>query len=193
MARGTVHEIQAMIAFGYTYPEVQKWKDGASQTLGPSHRLVHHGWYRKFGRCWDFADPFPEAVKQRTQRICASTGPTRAEEYMVSVSHDYFDRIWDCEDLSREDRILTRKYWVAFHIWLVLNPDVLREWAGVDVLTGRIHRVIDGEEIWEEANEVKSEYKRLLDRAYLLLRCDKKLRHMVELYGGSAGDKFPIV
>ena len=185
MAIGLVHDVQALIAFGFTYRHIHERKDAASRHApGLRHRRVGHGWYRAFGRRWNFADPFPDAVKQRTQRIGDARGPVRAEEYMVSVSHDYLDKIWDFDDLSREERKYTRKYWEAFHIWLVLNPEVLKNWAGVDVPGGRIHRVVDGNEVWEEAPEVKSEYKRLYDRACFVLRLDGKLQCMLEKYGG---------
>lgn len=64
-----------------------------------------------------------------------------------------------------------------------LNPEVLKDWAGVDVVAGRIHRVVDGEEIWENAPELRPEYERLRALAYLLLRLDRELRHMLEQYG----------
>ncbi len=103
---------------------------------------------------------------------------------MAAVSHDYLDRIWDYEGLAREERTYTRKYWEAFHVWLVLNPDLLKDWAGVDVLSGRIHRVIDGTETWEDEPEVKSEYRTLLDRARFLLYLDKELGYFVQRFGG---------
>lgn len=184
MAIGFVHDIQALIAFGYTYHEVNRKKDAAAARIpGLRHRRLRHGWYRAFGRRWDFAEPFPDAVKRRTQRIFDMTGPTRAEEYMVSVSHDYLDRIWDFDGLSREDRRFARKYWEAFHLYLVLNPKVLKDWAGVDVVAGRIHRLVDGQETWEDAPQVKPEYQRLRARAYFLLRLDRALRHMLAQYG----------
>jgi hypothetical protein len=59
-----------------------------------------------------------------------------------------YDKIWDFDGLTTEQRTYTRKWWEGFHIWLLLRPDVLRDWAGVDVETGKIQRLIDGSEVW---------------------------------------------
>ena len=74
---------------------------------------------------------------------------------MVYTDHDYIDRIWD--DLSDKER----KYWEGFVMWVVLNPKILKEWAKVDVLEGKIHRMINSCDVWEDCPELKSEYKRL--------------------------------
>jgi len=105
---------------------------------------------------------------------------------MAWVSHDYLDKIWDFDDLSQEERTYTRKYWGGLHVWLILNPQLLKNWAGVDVLASKILRVVDGNEIWEEEPDVRSEYERLHDRACFLLRLDSGLHLMLETYGGLA-------
>jgi hypothetical protein len=107
----------------------------------------------------------------------------RADEYIASVAHEELDAIWDYPELSCHERYATRKYWEAFHVWLVQNPEVLRTWAGVDVIAGRIQRVIDGAEIWETEPEVKVEYARLLRRARFLVRVDRDLAFMLAEYG----------
>jgi len=184
MASGLVHDIQSQVIYGRTYREVHKKKDAPSKWLpGKRHRCLRHGWYRKFGKRWTFADPFPNEIPRRRQRIGDTAGSTRGEEYMASVSHDYLDRIWDFDSLTREERKYTRNYWEAFHIWLVLNPRLLREWAGVDVFDGRIRRVIDGAEVWEDEPNVVVEYRSLYERARFILHRKKDLRYMVELYG----------
>jgi hypothetical protein len=103
---------------------------------------------------------------------------------MVWVSHDFVDKVWDFESLTREERLLTRVWWFGFHVWLLFRPDLLRGWAGVDVLTGKIHRVIDGTEVWEDTPEVIPEYWRLYWRACFLLRCDMTLPALIEENGG---------
>ncbi len=103
---------------------------------------------------------------------------------MVWVSHDFVDKVWDFEGLTREERVFTRKWWFGFHIWLLFRPDLLRDWAGVDVLTGKIHRVTDGTEVWDDTPEVIPEYWRLHRRACFLLRRDRTLRTLVEMNGG---------
>ena len=71
-------------------------------------------------------------------------------------------------------------------MWLLFRPDLLRDWAGVDVVAGKIHRVIDGNEVWEDEPVVVSEYQRLCKRARFLLRVDGALRRLVEENGGIA-------
>lgn len=88
--------------------------------------------------------------------------------------------MWDCDGLSQEERSHDRKYWEAFHIWPILRPDVLKDWAGIDVSGGRIHRVIDGTDVWEEEPEVCTEYRRMRDRAYTLLHFNQPLRRLLE-------------
>jgi len=75
-----------------------------------------------------------------------------------------FDVLWDYRELSGPERRLTRNYWEAFYVWIVLNPQLLKSCGGVDVFTGRIHRVIDRVEIWEYDSGVKADYARLARR-----------------------------
>jgi hypothetical protein len=60
-------------------------------------------------------------------------------------------------------------------------------------VTGRIHRIVDGNEIWEEALDLKPEYERVRARAQFLLRCDFQLRHMLENYGRLPPNGAPAV
>ena len=76
---------------------------------------------------------------------------------MAYVDHDYIDRTWD--DLSD----LERKYWEGFFTYVLFSPKILKEWAGVDVLEGKIQRIINGSEVWENCPELKREYERLLN------------------------------
>ncbi|MEX2271232.1 MAG: hypothetical protein WD690_07175 [Vicinamibacterales bacterium] len=99
------------------------------------------------------------------------------------MAHDRLDVVWDYPELSRAERRFARKYWEAFHVWIVFRPEVLKTWGGVDVLSGRVHRVIDGVEIWEDDPELKHEYRRLLRRAHILARCDRGIAFMLKTYG----------
>lgn len=145
MAIGLVHEIQTLVAFGLPYGHIHRRKDAAARRLpGLPHRRICHGWYQRCGRLWTLDEPFPNVVRERTKRLADSNGPVRAEEYMVWVSHDFFDKIWDFDGCILEERTYRRKWWEGFFIWLLFRPDILRDWAGVDVLLGKIHRVIDG-------------------------------------------------
>jgi hypothetical protein len=181
MANGLVHDIHTLIAFGLTYRHVHSRKDELAQRFpGRRHRRFRHGWYQAFGRTWNFEEPFPALLKDRIERVQRLRGGGRAEEYMVSLAHDHLDKLWDFDGQSKEERASSRKYSERFYIWLLLNPKVLRDWAGVDVLAGRVHRVIDGLEVWEEEPTLTVEYRKLCERAYIQLRRDRKLRRVIE-------------
>ena len=78
-----------------------------------------------------------------------------AEEQMAYWDHDYFDRIWD--DIPFEQK----KYIEGAFAWIVFHPDFLLKWADVDVINGKIKRVIDQKVIWEECPKLINEYHRL--------------------------------
>ena len=153
MPSGWVHATMDLIVFGRPYFDLHKDKDKAHETLGSKHRIIDHDWYQAFGRVWTLSDPFPEWLGESIQRLADSEGAVRAEEHMVLNAHDYLDRVWD--RLS----FLERKYWETFFVWLLLNPRILENWAGVDVVNGRIHRVNEGKEMWEAYPEIISEYE----------------------------------
>jgi hypothetical protein len=183
MASGLVHEVHTFIVFGLPYGHIHKEKDAPSQKFpGLRHRNFRHGWYQAFGKSWTFANPFPAMITKKTERLSYQASPTRAEEYQVSISHDYFDRVWDYADRSREERSILRKCIEGWHVWVLFNPAFLKQWAGLDVLAGKIHFVIDGQEVWEEEPTVTTEYKRLRTKADIQLRRDTQLRGIVEEY-----------
>lgn len=156
MPAGWIHQTIDLIAYGRTYAHVHRKKDAAAQIIpGMRHRAVGHDWYQSFGIAWDFSEPYPQASRQVIERLKESRGPDVAEERMSSVSHGMIDRCWD--DLPREERL----YWEGLFAWLVCNPDVLKTWAGVDVIRGRIKRVINGSVIWEASPETVGEHKNL--------------------------------
>ena len=184
MPRGLVHEIQLLVAFGLPYHYIHQQKDAAASLLpGLRHRRIRHGWYRSYGKLWNLDDPFPDIIRERASRTAAFKDAVRAEEYMSWLAHDFLDKIWDFDGLTTEQRAYTRKWWEGFHIWLLLRLDVLRDWAGVDVEAGKIQRLNDGSEVWEDEPEVIREHQRLYRRAFFLLRRDRILRRLVEENG----------
>ncbi|MBI3872888.1 MAG: hypothetical protein HY304_07420 [candidate division Zixibacteria bacterium] len=155
MPSGWVHCTFDLIVFGQPYWHVHKRKDEAWKTLGVRHRSVDHDWYNAFGGAWTFEDPFPEWLRSSMQACAEKHGGSRAECIQASHSHDYLDRVWD--DLSREER----SYWEGFFAWVLLNPSVLREHYGVDVVFGFIERKIDNRTIWEPAPRLIVQYRGL--------------------------------
>ena len=183
MANRLVHEVHSLIAFGLPYGYVHAKKDAFSQrTPGVRHRQVRHRKYQAFGKTWDFSDPFPANEKRRIERISRWKGPIIAEEYMVSMAHDLDDRSWDFDNTPRAERTAIRKYWESFCACLVLSPDILKSWAGVDVAAGRIHRVVDGTEVWEEEPTLVAAYCALYNRVRFLIRRDRALREALIKY-----------
>lgn len=177
MANAWLHATMDLIAFGKPYFALHQQKDEAYETLGPEHRKVNHEWYNKFGNQWTFSDPFPIRLKQFIQAVGDAKGDVRAEEWMVWATHDYIDRV--CDRLSDAER----KYWESFFIWLLFNPQILRDWAGVDVVEGRIHRVIDDQEIWEDCPEIIGEYEKLCRYVMAVVNKDETLQGMLRFYG----------
>jgi hypothetical protein len=96
-----------------------------------------------------------------------SRGGDAAERFQAAVTHDYFDRWWN--PLTRCDRIQIAEGFRR----LMLEPDTLREWAGVDVIRGLVKRSGDIEQgllfdldSWEVEMTLPSTYQRL--RSYLV-------------------------
>lgn len=185
MASGLVHATVDLVAFGRPYLSVHQKKDKAARTLGSRHRKVDHAWYWQFGISWTFSDPFPDWLRKSIADSANTVGPDHAETQQVIFSHEYLDRVWD--NLPRPER----KYWEAFMVWLLLNPALLKTWAGVDVREGTIHRVVDGQEIWEPCLELKHLYKQLRRYAEFVRWKDPALREMLAVYGQTraAGSK----
>ncbi len=70
MPAGWIHQMHDMIVFGQTYPEIHRLKDAcALKVPGRRHREVGHEWYQKFGKDWDFSNPFPESVNQQVRDL----------------------------------------------------------------------------------------------------------------------------
>jgi len=155
MANAWVHSVIDLISYGRPYFDIHKKKDKSSEYLGRKHRVLNHKWYNNFGKLWDFNEPFPTLIKKSIQKLGNEKGVLKAEKGMAWTDHDYIDRIWD----GLSDKQI--KYWEGFFAWILFNPDILKSWAGVDVLNGKIKRLIKNSEVWEICPELKSEYKRL--------------------------------
>lgn len=159
MASGWIHDTLDLIVFGRVYRHVHARKDAYAQHRpGRQHRDLGHEWYLAFGRRWDFNNPFPAVLYAEIDHLRQTQGADVAEERMSSDSHDYLDRIWD--DFER----LKKLYCEGFFLSLLYDPALLRDWAGVDVLHGKILRRINGCDIWEDSPETVIEYKILRRR-----------------------------
>lgn len=177
MPDGWIHAVIDFIAYGRPYFDLHKEKDKAHEILGSNHRIVNHEWYQTYGKFWDFHDPFPSWLKESIRMLGIEEGAEKAEEQMAWVDHDCIDRTWDV--LSDPER----KYWEGFFAWILYNPRIFKEWAGVDVLNGRIQRLIDGCEVWEYCPELKFDYKRLCKYVKAVKERDEVLQNMIERYG----------
>jgi hypothetical protein len=172
MPDGWVHAVIDLIAYGRPYFDLHKEKDDAYRYLGVNHRIIKHEWHNVRGKIWDFDDPFPSSRIESWQKLRKEKGAEKAEEKMSSDSHDLFDARWDT--LSNFER----KYWKGFFAWVLLNPEILKEWASVDVLDGRIQRLIENQEVWESCLELKSEYKRLRRYVEEVIMNDENLQDL---------------
>ncbi len=177
MPSGWVHATLDLISFGRPYLYIHQEKDNASKTLGSSHRTEKHSWYQEFGKLWNFSDPFPSWLNESIQDLLLIECPDQVEEQMVSIAHDHLDRVWD--DLLYSER----KYCEGFFAWVLLRPSILKSWAGVDVLNGRIQRIVGGQEIWEYCPYLKSKYRSLSRYISAVIRNNKGLQIMLMRYG----------
>lgn len=109
----------------------------------------------------------------------------------MSLGHDFQDKYWDFDGQAKEQRDMTRQEAAAFYLGVFLNRRILKEWAGVDVEEGRVHRLINGVEVWEEEPTLKVEYRRLLEKVWAWLHRDTRLRQRIEERGFYAFPKKP--
>ncbi len=176
MAAGWIHQTIDLIAFGRAYAHVHRRKDAASQMVpGKRHRSIGHEWYQRFGQDCDFNEPYPQAAREVIEKIGRAYGADVAEERMSSDSHDLVDRTWD--GLSKYERL----YWEGFFAWLIYHPEILLRWAEVDVVLGRIKRVVDGNEVWELAPEILEEYRSI--RREISCHQKSRLREALARFG----------
>jgi len=179
MSNGWVHAVIDFVAYGRPYFDVHKEKDKPYEFLGSNHRIVNHDLYQAYRSSWDFNEPFPSWIKESIRIIRNEEGRGKAEEQMAWIDHDYIDRTWDV--LSVQER----KYWEGFLAWVLRSPKILKEWAGVDVLSGRIQRTIDDHEVWEYCPELKFEYLNLRKYVEAVKKNDKILQDTINHYGNN--------
>jgi len=175
LPNGWIHATTDLIAYGRPYFDIHQHKDKAHEQLGSNHRKINHEWYQAFG-IWTFNDPFPDFLKDMISDIREGCGARVAEERMAYWDHGYSDRIWD--DISEEQR----EYIEGAFAWILLHPDFLKKWAGVDVIKGKIKRLIDQKETWEECPELIDEYHRLCCYVKKVIENHKYLQIMLETY-----------
>ncbi len=155
MASAFIHSIIDLLAYGRSYFDLHKEKDAASAKLGVKHRDVNHEWYKAYLVEWDFDEPFPPSLMQMIEHVKKTLGGDEAEQDQSFASHDYIDRTWD--SLSGKER----RFAEGFFIWVLRQPDVLRQKFGVDVYGEKIERAIDGVQVWEDAPGLQREYNSL--------------------------------
>jgi hypothetical protein len=188
MASRFVHDVLSLIIFGLPYDEVHARKDAFSQLApGIIHRRVRHKKYQEYQKKWNMAASFSDKETRSIRRVLAWKGADVAEKFMASLSHDVQDRVWDYPEISAVERATVRLYWEALCVWLVLNPDLLKSWAGVDVIFGRVCRTVDGASIWQEEATLIGAYAALHNRAKFLLRRRTVLREALNWYGSTEG------
>jgi hypothetical protein len=179
MASKFVHDVLSLIIFGLPYDDVHARKDSFSQLApGIIHRKVRHRKYQAYQKTWNMEAPFSHEENRSIRRVLACKGADIAEKYMASLSHDVQDRVWDYPEISAVERAAVRLYWEAFCVWLVLNPDLLKSWAGVDVISGQVCRTVDGISIWQQEPTLIGAYAVLFNRANFLLRRKTGLREL---------------
>ena len=174
MASKLFHATIDLIAYGRAYFSVHEKKDAAARRLGRHHRRVNHPWYQRYGVDWTIDKPFPAHAQKIVTSIRSVEGK---ERFMSAIGHDHMDRLWD--ELDKDERI----YWEAFCVWLLDRPDLLRTWAGADVREGRIHRVVNGQELWEPCPELAREYLRLRAYARAVAGRNPRIREFLRGYG----------
>ncbi len=177
MASGFVHAMLDLMAFGQDHFDLHRDQDASWAELGVEHRLVHHPWYNAFRLDWDFRDPFPDTLKAVVENIADKRGDAEAETAMADVAHDYTDRVWD--SLGEPER----GYIIGFCVWVLFNPDVLREIFGVDVASESIEREIGGKRTWEHVPGLAKDYQRLYNYARVLLKRNGELASHLAHYG----------
>lgn len=169
-----VHATHSLLAFGRPYFDLHHEKDAPSCILGPRHRVVNHDWYQAgLAGMWTLDQPFPGWLQCVISHVADESGGDGAEEYEAWLAHDLLDFVWDGLN-ARERRIEE-----ALCCWLILNPAYLLDIGQVDVVSGRIHRLIDGEDTWEVEPALIPEYRRLRRYVAGVLRKDSVMRALV--------------
>lgn len=173
-----MHDSFDIICFGRSYWWLHKKIDEKAKELSIYHRIYNHNWYWKFKQKWDFENPFPireldktiseilqsipQGLKDTFERLALTEGNFLSQEQLVKeafqvyVCHCFWDRMWD--EYSTEERQWLKGFVMAW----ILNPKLLYEKAGVDVIEGKVKVKRNGEE-WEDSSHLKQDYENLAE------------------------------
>jgi hypothetical protein len=177
MPAGYVHAAQTLFAYGRTYFDKHQEKDASHLSLGRAHRSVNHDWHHAYGTFWDFEDPTPEWIARTIEWIADDQGDEAAEIYQATfLSHDYPDRLQDGVSPTEQKLCAVRC------IFLLRHPEILESKFGVDVIRGRIHRVIDGQDMWESSAETIRDYERLRRYVEKVLQNDPEMQNILAAF-----------
>lgn len=172
MPQAYIHAIESLAAFGRSYFTEHQEKDAPHAQLGRAHRAVNHEWYQAYDAgLWSVDQPTPDWIAGATEQLARDHGGEEAEVYQaVFLAHDLTDRLHD------GDKPADRRLSDAAHIFLLMHPEILEATCGVDVIAGRIHREINGEEVWESSPETVRDYERLRSYVETVVRNDLEMQ-----------------
>lgn len=177
MPAGWMHAAIDLIAYDEPHLALHQWKDRPSRWLGSRHRIERHEWYNAgLAGVWQQGNSTPPWLRDSIDTLRTEHGPDAAEQYMADLTHDEWDRLWD--ETSLGHRIVIE----GFYAWLLFRPDVLEERFDIDVLRGRIRRLVDGELRWEPNEGVIQPYRRLRRYVRSMLRYRRELGEVIEAW-----------
>jgi len=177
MPAGWMHAVIDLIAYDGPYLELHQWKDEPWRRLGRRHRAERHEWYNAgVAGVWTLDDPMPAWVTDTILAIGDAHGADAAERYMVDLTHDHWDLLWDETPADR------RRLIEGFFAWVLLRPDLLETRFSIDVIHGRIERQINGVLRWEPHPAVVAQYRRLRRYVHRVIERDPTLQEIVTAY-----------
>ena len=180
MPAGWMHAVIDLFAYDRPHLAIHQWKDAPARRLGARHRSERHDWYNagKAG-IWSLDRPSPHWLNESIRAIVGVHGGEAAERFMVDLSHDHWDLLWD--ECSSRDRLLIE----GFFAWILFRPDILKAKFGIDIVHGCIEREIDGVLRWENHPTVLRPYDRLCWYVRRVLANSPNLRSVVAEYEAS--------
>ncbi len=78
---------------------------------------------------------------KQSKRFLEKVGPALAEPRQPAIQHDYWDRTWDT--LRRDER----EDVAAFFLYWLMDVELLKRKAGVDVIGEKVQRRIRGRDV----------------------------------------------
>jgi len=177
MPAGWMHAVIDLIAYDGPYLDLHQWKDAPARQLGARHRVERHEWYHA-GRAgvWSFDEPPPDWMTEAIRASGEAHGDEAAERFMVDLTHDQWDLLWD--GFSPSQRVLIE----GFFAWVLFRPDILESRYSIDVVRGRIQRQVDGHLRWENHPSIIRPYRRLCRYVRRVVDNDRELRAVVAAY-----------